>query len=83
MRNQIQERLALSQNIAANPNTVFCVEPFSSLSNENSERLGKLLMRVMNNPDRSMLVATQEAFVFAFADRVNGNENEGSSEASN
>jgi ABC-type lipoprotein export system ATPase subunit len=83
MRNKIQERLALSQSIASNPNTVFCVEPFNSLSNDNSERLGKLLMRVMNNPDHAMLVATQEAFVFAFADRVAGGESEAGAQTSN
>jgi ABC-type lipoprotein export system ATPase subunit len=76
MRKQIKERLALSESIVTNPNTVFCVETFKSLENENGERLGKLLARVMNNPDGSMLVATRDAFVFAFADKISGDEAE-------
>ena len=65
-RAAVQDRLGLAQTVALDPSAVFCIEPFSSLTNGNAQRLGNLLARVMANPDRALVVATGEAFVFAF-----------------
>lgn len=70
MRKKVQQRLALALSMAENPATVFCVHPFSSVEGDGGEKLGRLLARVMNDPDRSLLVATDSAFVFAFGDQV-------------
>jgi ABC-type lipoprotein export system ATPase subunit len=77
MRNEIQDRLVLAQSVAADPATIFCVEPFNSLDGEGSERMGKLLTRVIRNPDRALVVATRDSLVFAFADQILPTESEG------
>jgi ABC-type lipoprotein export system ATPase subunit len=62
----VQQRLALALAIAEEPTTVFCVHPFAAVLDDGGEHLGKLLARVMTEPDRSLLVATDKAFIFAF-----------------
>jgi hypothetical protein len=69
MRKEIRERLAAALAAAENPGTVFCVQPFKAVANDGGERLGRLLARVMSNPGRALLVATDNAFVFGFADQ--------------
>ncbi len=74
MRKEIQQRLAMASAIAKNPATVFCVQPFASVEDDGGEHLGKLLARMMSNPDRAVLVATDNSFVFAFGDQLEGDQ---------
>ncbi len=67
IRNTVQDRLGLAREVALGSTTVFCVQPYDSLSGGNEERLGSLMARVMADPDHALIVATDEAFVFAFA----------------
>jgi hypothetical protein len=62
----VQQRIAMGLAIAEDPATVYCVHPFASVQNDGGEHLGKLLARVMTEPDHSLLVATGNAFIFAF-----------------
>ena len=55
--------------IAEDPSTVFCVQPFDSIQKDGAVQLGKLLTRVMNDPNNALLVATDKAFVFAFGNK--------------
>jgi ABC-type lipoprotein export system ATPase subunit len=66
----VQQRLALALAIAEDPTTVYCVHPFASVQDDGGEHLGKLLARVMTEPDRSLLVATDKAFIFAFGNHT-------------
>jgi ABC-type lipoprotein export system ATPase subunit len=70
MRKKVQQRLALALSMAEDPATVFCVHPFSTVEGDGGEKLGRLLARVMNDPEHSLLVATDNAFVFAFGEQV-------------
>ena len=56
----------MAQAVAHDPHTVFCVEPLSSVQDENGNRLARLLARVVANPHRSLLVVTENEFVFGF-----------------
>jgi len=67
MREEVQQRLAMAMAIADDPAIVFCVQPFTSVERDGGEKLGRLLARVMGDPDHAMLVATGTAFVFAFS----------------
>jgi len=57
----------MAMAIADDPAIVFCVQPFTSVERDGGEKLGKLLARVMGDPDHALLVATGTAFVFAFS----------------
>lgn len=70
----VQQRLALALAIAEDPTTVYCVHPFASVQDDGGEHLGKLLARVMSEPDRSFLVATDKAFIFAFGNHTRPDE---------
>jgi ABC-type lipoprotein export system ATPase subunit len=69
LRDEIQEHCAKAIKVAENPAVVLCIEPFSSVERDGGERLGKLLARLMDDPDHALLVATGDAFVFAFGDQ--------------
>jgi hypothetical protein len=69
-REEVQQRLAMILAIADDPATVFCVQPFTSVERDGGKHLGRLLARVMGDPDRGLLVATKKAFVFAFKDQL-------------
>jgi len=71
-REEIKGRLVLARAVAHDPQTVFCIEPISSVSDENGERLSNLLARVVANPSRSLLVVTGKEFVFGFLDNDAG-----------
>jgi predicted ABC-type transport system involved in lysophospholipase L1 biosynthesis ATPase subunit len=86
MREEVQQRLAMAVAIADDPATVFCVQSFTSVERDGSEKLGKLLARVMDDPDHGLLLATGTAFVFAFRDWLgrsgsNGMRGKGATEA--
>lgn len=74
MRKEVEQNLARALAIAEDPATVFCVQPFASLENDGGDHLGRLLARVINDPARALLVATDNAFVFAFGDQLAGNQ---------
>jgi hypothetical protein len=57
----------MAMAIADDPAIVFCVQPFASVQRDGGEKLGKLLARMMVDPDHALLVATGTAFVFAFS----------------
>jgi ABC-type lipoprotein export system ATPase subunit len=77
MRQEVQQRLAMAMSMADDPATVLCVEPFTSVERDGGEHLGKLLTRVMGDPDHALLVATGTAFVFAFRGQVGRSESKG------
>ena len=86
MRRKVQQRLSMALAMANDPATVFCVQPFASVERDGGEHLGRLLARVMGDPDRALCVATDTAFVFAFGDherenRQNGAEDREAAEA--
>lgn len=62
----VQQRIAMGLAIAGDPATVYCIQPFASVNADGGEHLGRLLARVMSEPDHSLLVATGDAFIFAF-----------------
>lgn len=70
MREETQRRLEMARTMADDPAALFCVEPFTLVERNGGECLGKLLARVMGDPDRALLIATETAFVFAFKDQV-------------
>ena len=65
MREEVQQRLATALATVNNPATVFCVQPFASVERDGGKNLGRLLSRVMRDPDHALVVATETAFVFA------------------
>jgi hypothetical protein len=75
MREEIERRLAAAHVVAGDPSTVFCVQPFELLERDGGERLGRLLARVMADPDQALIVATKSAFVFAFGNQLEPVEN--------
>lgn len=62
----VQQRIAIGLAIAGDPATVYCIQSFASVNADGGEQLGKLLAKVMSEPDHSLLVATANAFIFAF-----------------
>ena len=64
------------------PGVVFCIEPFASLESDGGEKMGRLLARLIRDPDHGFVVATTNAFIFAFAGEIDtthehdGNRNE-------
>ena len=70
VRKNVKQRLHRALEIAQDPATVYCVHPFSAVENDGGEHLGRLLARMMNDPDRAVFVATDKAFVFAFGNHV-------------
>jgi ABC-type lipoprotein export system ATPase subunit len=66
MREEVQQRLAVALAAVNDPATVFCVQPFTSVARDGGENVGRLLARVMRDPDHALVVATGTAFVFAF-----------------
>ncbi len=76
MRKEVQQRLARGLELADDPATVFCVHPFTSVERDGGEQLGKLLARVIGDPDHSLVVATEKAFVFAFQDQLGRSESD-------
>lgn len=77
MREEIQRRLEMTRAMADDSATVFCVQPFALVEQDSGEKLGRLLARVMADPDHSLLVVTGTAFVFAFRDHTGQGENNG------
>jgi len=73
-RIEIQERLAKAMTAAEDPAAVFCIEPLASVERDGGERLGRLMSRLIREPDRGFLVATTNAFIFGFNDRLDGND---------
>ena len=67
-RKVVLDRLGVAREVALGPQTLFCAQPYDSLTHGNNERLGNLMARIMANPDCSLIVATREAFVFAFTE---------------
>ncbi len=75
MREEVQQRLAAALATVNNPTTVFCVQPFTSVARDGGENLGRLLARVMRDPDHALVVATGTAFVFAFVNEFAREDN--------
>ena len=79
IREEIQQRLALALAAANDAATVFCVQPFASVERDGGKNLGRLLTRVMRDPDHALVLATGTAFVFAFVHELAQGQNRGSS----
>jgi ABC-type lipoprotein export system ATPase subunit len=79
-RTAIRERLAKAMITAEDPGVVFCVEPLGAAERDGGERLGRLLDRLTNDPERGFVVATTNAFIFAFAGQRVRNETPGNGE---
>ena len=77
IREGAQQRLALALAAANDPATVFCVQPFTSVECDGGKNLGRLLTRVMRDPDHALVIATGTAFVFAFVNQLARGENRG------
>ena len=77
MREEAQQRLAMALAAVNDPATVFCVQPFTSAERDGGKNLGRLLTRVMRDPDHALVVATGTAFVFAFVNQLARGENRG------
>jgi ABC-type lipoprotein export system ATPase subunit len=77
VREEVQQRLAMALAAVNKPATVFCVQPFTSAERDGGKNLGRLLTRVMRDPDHAMVVATSTAFVFAFVIELARGENRG------
>lgn len=65
VREEVQQRLAMALAAVNDPAAVFCVQPFTSVERDGGKNLGRLLSRVMRDPDHALVVATGTAFVFA------------------
>jgi ABC-type lipoprotein export system ATPase subunit len=79
-RTEIRERLAKAMITAEDPGVVFCVEPIGAAERDGGDRLGRLLARLINDPDRGFVVATTNAFIFAFAGQRDRHETPGNGE---
>ena len=77
IREEVQQRLAMALAAVNDPATVFCVQPFTSAERDGGKNLGRLLTRVMRDPDHALVVATGTAFVFAFVNQLARGENRG------
>ena len=77
IREELQQRLAMTLAAVNDPATVLCVQPFTSAERDAGMNLGRLLTRVMRDPDHALIVATGTAFVFAFVNQLARGENRG------
>ncbi len=68
-RPEIQEHLANAMTAAEDPAAAFCIERFDAVEQDGGERLGRLLARFIRDPEHAFIVATTNAFVFAFDDQ--------------
>lgn len=57
-------------NATEDPATVFCVEKYDAVEADGGVRLGRLLARLIRDPDHAFIVATTNAFVFAYGDQL-------------
>jgi ABC-type lipoprotein export system ATPase subunit len=73
-RTEIQERLAKAMNATERPAALFCIERFEAVEQDGGDRLGRLLARLIRDPEHAFIVATTNAFVFAFDDQVGRRE---------
>ena len=69
-RIQIQESLVKAMTASENPAALLYIEPFASVDQDGGERLGRLLARVIREPNRAFITATSNAFVFTFDDQI-------------
>jgi ABC-type lipoprotein export system ATPase subunit len=77
IREELQQRLAVALAAVNDPATVICVQPFTSVERDSGKNLGRLLTRVMRDPDHALVVATGTAFVFAFVNQLARGKNRG------
>jgi len=77
VREEVQQRLAVALAAVNDPASVFCVQPFTSVERDGGKNLGRLLTRVMRDPDHALVVATETAFVFAFVIELERGESNG------
>ena len=80
-RTEIRKRLAKAMITVEDPGVVFCVEPIGAAERDGGERLGRLLARLINDPDRGFIVVNSNAFIFAFAGQRDRDESPGNGEA--
>lgn len=77
IREEVRQRLALAPAAANDAATVFCVQPFTSVERDGGKNLGRLLTRVMRDPEHALVLATGTAFVFAFVHELARDGNRG------
>ena len=73
-RIKIQERLTKAKTLAEDPTVLYCIEPFAKVAQDGGNGLGRLLARLGRDPDHGSVVATTNAFVFAFGGQVDRGE---------
>lgn len=57
-------------NTTEDPATVFCIEKYDAVEEDGGVRLGRLLARLIRDPDHAVVIATANAFVFAFGEQL-------------
>jgi putative ABC transport system ATP-binding protein len=65
-----QQRVAIARALACEPSLVLCDEPTSNLDHETGAEMVDLLRRTARTAGRALVVATHDARIFAFADRI-------------
>jgi len=65
-----QQRVAIARALAREPPLVLCDEPTSNLDHDTGAEMVDLLRRTARTAGRALVVATHDARIFAFADRI-------------
>lgn len=65
-----QQRIAIARALVHNPSLLICDEPTSALDAENGEKIMELLVKVAENPERSVIIVTHDSRIFKYASRI-------------
>lgn len=65
-----QQRIAIARALVHNPSLLICDEPTSALDAENGEKIMELLVKVAENPNRSVIIVTHDSRIFKYASRI-------------
>jgi len=65
-----QQRVAIARALVHEPRLIVCDEPTSALDHETGQTVMELLRRVVQSPERALVVVTHDARIFSFADRI-------------
>lgn len=65
-----QQRVAIARALVHNPRLIVCDEPTSALDAETGRNVMELMRRLAVGKDRALIIATHDARIFEFADRI-------------
>ncbi|MBL8668987.1 MAG: ABC transporter ATP-binding protein [Rhodospirillales bacterium] len=65
-----QQRVAIARALVHDPQLIVCDEPTSALDHTTGQLLMQLLRRVVLAGERSLVIVTHDARIFAYADRI-------------